>query len=81
MAIGNVARGNNKNEIRERHREKGKKWSENGKKNSCTKKKARRPSYNWSTVPPESLLPEAVDELPNEPNLLLQFIHNTLRGA
>ena len=32
------------------------------------------------TAPPESLLPEAVDELPNESNLHLQSIHYSLVG-
>ena len=53
-----------------KQRKKVRRESEYGKKFSGREKKSRRPiTVARANVPPGSLLPEAVDELPNEPNL------------
>ena len=79
MAIGNgqlmherfpqmLAHVNSKNEIRQRHRRRQDEKSEYGRKYSGhEKRKSRRPNCSSGG----SLLPEAVDELHNEPNLHL----------
>ena len=76
--------GTGKNEIRLRNRRRlpvG--MSEYGKKYTADKK-IRSPdglTVAWAYGPPWSLLHEAVDELPNKPNIHLKVIYCTLGGA
>ena len=79
MVSYTLAHGNSRIEIEKEMDNEGEK-SEYGKKH-CGQEKTYHNGLSLArpTVPLESLLPGAVDELPNEPNLYLQSIHYHMR--